>query len=195
LIELPLPIETPRLLLRECRPGDGAEQYAARLESDAALMSWMPFARAEKPSLEQCEANCRAAHAKFLLREDVRIMAFERGSGKFVVSTGLHRMSWDHGIFEIGYWVRTPYAGKGYVTEAVNALTRYAFGQLGARRVSIFCNAENPRSAAIPQRLGFRLEGRLANHDRYADASIACRDELAFARTDLDGLPDLDVSW
>ena len=195
LIDLPLPILTPRLLIRDPRPGDGASLLSARLESDGELRPWMPFARGEKPTLEDCEANCRQAHAQFVLREDLRLSAFDRATGEFVVSSGLHRFDLEKGIFEIGYWVRSSRAGQGYVTETVNALTRYAFDRLGARRVSIVCNVENRKSRAVPERLGFRAEATLANVDRHSDGSIACRDEVIYARFDTAGLPALDVSW
>lgn len=195
LLDLPVPIQTPRLTIRECRPGDGPSLLAARLESDTDLRPWMPFARLGAPTLEDCELSVRQAYARFILREDLRLTAFDRVSGDFVLSTGLHRMDWSRRIFEIGYWVRSSRAGQGYVTEAVNALTRYAFDALAATRVSIHCNVENRRSRAVPKRLGFRQEAVLANVDRYAGESIACRDEAIYARVDLAGLPELAVSW
>jgi RimJ/RimL family protein N-acetyltransferase len=195
LIDLPLPLFTPRLKIRDCQSGDGPELLAARLESDSELRPWMPFARGPRPTLQECEASCRQAHARFILREDLRLSVFDRTTGAFVASTGLHRFDWKKGIFEIGYWVRTSRAGQGVVTEAVNAVTRYAFQQLGAKRVSIHCNAENLKSRAVAERLGFNAEARLSNIDRYADDSIACRDEIIYARCSPDGLPDLEVSW
>jgi len=195
LVDLPLPILTPRLLIRDPRPGDGAELFAARKESDAELRPWMPFARGAAPTLEECEANVREAHAHFILRQDLRLVILDRSTGTLIASSGLHRFDFGRGIFEIGYWARSTMTGRGYVTEAVNAITRYAFEVLNARRVTIQCNPENRRSRAVAERLGFPLEARLANADQHADESIANRDHLVFARCDPDGLPPLDVRW
>ncbi len=194
LIDLPLPIQTPRLLIRNCLPGDGQKLLEARKESDRDLHPWMPFARTEA-TLDDCEASCRQAFAKFILREDIRLSAFDRKTGEFIVSTGLHRFHWERGIFEIGYWVRSSRAGQGYVTEAVNAVTQYAFRQLRAKRVAIFCNTENQRSSAVAERLGFRKEARLAMVDKYASEEIDSRDEFVYARTAPEGMPALEVSW
>jgi ribosomal-protein-serine acetyltransferase len=193
LVELPMPIQTPRLLLRPLRPGDGTELNAALLESLAELKPWMPFAQSA-PTLADSEENVRRSCAQWALREDLRVGAFERQSGRMVANSGLHRMKWQVPSFEIGYWVRTSYAGRGYVTECVHALTLYAFRQLGARRVEIRCDPENSRSVAVIERLGFELEGRLRNDSIAADGA-RLRDTAVYSRLGPDGLPPLEVSW
>jgi ribosomal-protein-serine acetyltransferase len=60
--------------------------------------------------------------------------------------------------------VRTPMAGRGYVSEAVARLTRLLFDELDARRVEIRCDDRNDRSARVAERLGYQLEGIL-RHD------------------------------
>ncbi len=194
LLDLPFPIVTPRLSIRPAAPGDGPALYAAVAESIAGLRLWMPWARGEI-NVETCELNCREAYVRFLSREDLRLYCFDRATGDFVAGSGLHRIDWEHRIFEIGYWVRSSRAGAGYVSEAVNAIARYAFGPLDAKRVSIHCNASNAKSRAVAERLGFALEGVHRNDDRAAAAEIQCRDHAIYARTSPEGLPRLDASW
>lgn len=193
LIDIPMPIRTPRLLIRPPVAGDGAEINAATLDSLEELRVWMAWAQ-KAPSVEESEESVREAEAKWKLRQDLRLSIYERTTGRFVGGTGLHRFWWEIPSFEIGYWVRTPDAGKGYITEAAHALTLYCFRQFGAKRVEIVCNASNERSSAVPKRLGFDLEGRLRNADPYPNPGIT-RDKLIFARVDETGLPPLDVSW
>lgn len=189
---IPVPILTPRLQLRDPRPGDGAAQNAAVLESFAALHLWMPWARTP-PTLDESEDYVRRCAAAWLLRTELPMLGFDRATGALALSTGLHRIDWDVPSFEIGYWVRTSHAGRGLVTEAVNALTRHAFAALGARRVEIRCDLQNTRSVAIMDRLGFTHEGVLRHECRAPDGRL--RDTLVTARLDADGLPDLDVTW
>lgn len=194
LLDLPFPILTPRLLIRPAASGDGRALYAAEAESIHQLRPWMPWARSEI-SVEISEQGCREAHGRFLMREDIRLCLFDRFSSELVGGSGLHRIDWDHRCFEIGYWVRNSRAGLGYISEAVNAVARYAFVRLEARRVSIHCNASNVKSRAVAERLGFPLEGVLLNNDRFSAPEIVCRDHAIYARTSLDGLPPLDVAW
>lgn len=195
LYEVPVPILTPRLLLRPAQTGDGPALNEALHESVERLRPWMPWARGTLATVEESEENCRQAHAKFILREDLRFHMYGRESGRLVGSTGLHRFNFAGGIFEIGYWVRTSESARGYATEATHALTRYAFSALGARRVQLFCNAENIFSCAIPRRLGFLEEGRLRQYDTYVEPGASCRDSLVFSRISLEGLPALEVTW
>lgn len=195
LVDVPMPIFTPRLMIRPPQAGDGKVMNAAIRESVVELKPWMPWVRKSVPTIEESEEVCRQAQAKFVLRDDMTMFCFDRVSGEFIGSTGLHRFNLEHGIFEIGYWIRSSRSGKGYVTEATNALTRFCFGALGARRVQLFCNASNLKSVAIPESLGFEKEGRLREYDSYAASEVPSRDTLLFARISLDGLPALDVSW
>jgi RimJ/RimL family protein N-acetyltransferase len=65
--------------------------------------------------------------------------------------------------FEIGYWCRKGFTGRGYITEAVRGLTVFAFEILKANRVEIRCDQRNVRSRKVAERLGFKLEGILRN--------------------------------
>ncbi|NNN05369.1 MAG: GNAT family N-acetyltransferase [Elusimicrobia bacterium] len=194
LLDLRFPILTPRLLIRPAAPGDGPALYAAKVESLVELRRWMPWARVEM-SVEESEQSCREAYLRCLAREDLRLYLFDRETRALVGGSGLHRIDWEQRIFEIGYWVRKTRVGAGYVTEAVNAIARYAFGPLEAKRVSIHCNASNLKSRAVAERLGFPLEGVLHNDDRAAGPEVSCRDHAIYARTSSEGLPPLDVSW
>ena len=192
LLDLPMPIVTPRLLLRPPAPGDGKALNQALLESWDALSAEMTWA-AEKPTIEQSEENVRRACAKWILREDLRITIHDPTTHEFLGSTGFHRIDWDVPSMEIGFWLKTAHVGKGIATESTAALTTYAFKALRARRVEIRCDAENRKSAAVAERLSFRLEARLKHDSIKADGSL--RDTLIYVRHDLNGLPDIPIGW
>ncbi|MBS0435608.1 MAG: GNAT family N-acetyltransferase [Proteobacteria bacterium] len=164
LIEVPERIETERLILRCPRPGDGPTVNEAERETRAELRPWMPWAHTEK-TLDDSEAYCRRMQARYLLREDLAMFIFERDvmgrEGRFLGGTGLHRIDWSLRGFEIGYWRRTGCGAQGYVTEAVRALTRFAFDQLAARRVEIRTDDANSASWKLAERAGFTLEALL----------------------------------
>ena len=108
----------------------------------------------------------RRAHADFMSRTDLMLLLFVKGTNTMVGASGLHRIDWRVPKFEIGYWLRTSYAGKGYMTEAVAAIDIFAFDTLGAHRVEIRCDERNTRSAAVARRCGYELEGILCNNSR-----------------------------
>jgi RimJ/RimL family protein N-acetyltransferase len=161
---VPSLVETDRLILRMPRGDDAQALNAAVCESLDVLCAFMPWAQTA-PSLARSEADCRRMQARFLLREDLAMFMFERGTdgseGAFIGGTGLHRIDWTVRRFEIGYWCRRSRQGRGYVTEAVVALTRMAFDVLGARRVEVRMDETNEPSARVARRAGFVCEGLL----------------------------------
>lgn len=81
--------------------------------------------------------------------------------GDLIGSTGFNRLDWNAKVCEIGYWIDHRHEGKGVITKACKAMIAYAFDELEMNRVEIRCSTENVRSAAVPERLGFKLEGTL----------------------------------
>jgi len=179
--EFPFEFETERLTIRGPLPGDGVEMRTAVSESQAELKEWMPWAMKVGP-VEEYEARIREKHLEFLARKDLQLLLFLKGSNTLVGSSGLHRINWDIPKVEIGYWVRTSFARKGYITEAVVGIIDFSFNQIGAKRIEIRCDAKNSRSAAIPQRLGFIYEGTL-QHEAVDRVSGELRDTMIFAKT------------
>ena len=175
----PHQLETERLILRPPRPGDGRLINDAIHESFSELHRWMPWARA-MPSIEESESFARDAWARYRARDDYPIILIDRKSGALIGASGLHPRDWSVPKFEIGYWARTSWAGRGYITEAVHALVDFAFEGLHAQRLIIRCDAENRRSAAVAERAGFHLEARL-HHDARDNQGDLC-DMLLYAR-------------
>ncbi len=161
------------------------EAFAALNESLAELQEYMPWAKSDNDRSDT-ELSIRRAVAAFVLREDLRYHMFDRRSGRFVGSTGLHRIKWSVPRFEIGYWVRTSATGKGFAKDAVRALTRTAFEQLGAKRVEIRCDDRNAASAAVAQACGYRFDGLLENFTVGTDGTA--RDERVYSLIDLSSL-------
>ncbi len=196
LIDVPIPIVTDRLILRAPRAGDGAKLHDAKAASFNELARWMPWAR-ELGSVEDSEEVAREACAKFIRREDLMLLGFERlkngEEGDLIVSTGLHRMDWNLRIFEIGYWVRSPNAGNGYATETTNALLFYAFNALAASKVRICHAGGNDASRRVIEKLGFEKEGVLKRDAILPDGTIT--DHHWYARFDDKNLPELKVTW
>jgi ribosomal-protein-serine acetyltransferase len=177
--DFPEQFESERLLIRAPLPGDGTDVHAAIAESLDELRPWMPWAHLDQ-SIEDVEANIRQARAEFLARHDLRFHLYLRDGGEFVGSSGLHRIDWTVPRFEIGYWIRTGMAGRGFATEATRCIADFAFDELGAERVEIWCDAANERSAAVAKRAGFTFEARLIRNRR--DTAGSLTDSLCFAR-------------
>lgn len=183
MMDIPDTIESKRLILRSPRFNDGQQLNEAMLESMNELKPWMIFAQ-HKQSIEETEEYVRSSYVQFMERSNLPFLLFLKDTEQLIGATGLHRIKWEIPRFEIGYWIRTSMQGQGYVTEAVQTLTQYAFDTLGAKRVEIRCDALNERSRKVAIRAGYQLEAQLRNYTRNVRGELA--DELVFAMTDTD---------
>lgn len=154
LLDVPPEILTERLAIRAPEPGTGAALNEAVAESLDSLRPWMPWAQ-RLPTVEEHEALVRTWAADFVTRRELNVQLWCRDTGALVGVAGLVRIDWRVRRFEIGYWCRDAFVGRGLVTEAVRALTRLGFEQLGALRMEIRCDTRNRRSAAVAERAGY----------------------------------------
>jgi ribosomal-protein-serine acetyltransferase len=198
MLNFPLPITTPRLLLRQpILKSDALEYSQGVTESINELKPWMLWALHHQ-EVEQAENYIRECHINWISKNNNNIglplWIIDKTTGAFVGHIVMWNINWDIPRFEIGFWACTSYARRGYITEAVNALTRYCFLQLKAKRIEIRCETKNIRSQLVPQRLEFQLDGVLRNN-AIAVSDGKLTDTLVFSRVDLKNMPELEVEW
>jgi ribosomal-protein-serine acetyltransferase len=85
-------------------------------------------------------------------------------------------VDWQNRWTALSYWLDAAHQGQGIMTTCCRALIVHAFKAWKLNRVTIECATENARSRAIPERLGFKLEGIIRGaeklHDHYADHAV-----------------------
>ena len=81
------------------------------------------------------------------------------GDGELVGSIGLRFTADNPGLGDVGYWVAAEARGRGVATTATRALSDWALGDLGLRRVELYADVGNAASLAVAERAGFELEG------------------------------------
>ena len=171
LLDVPSQLVTERLILRAPnRTGDGSIVNQAIRDSYYELRAWLPFAQ-KLPAVEETEINLRKAHINFLKRESFRFLIFQKATNEFIGTASLQGIDWTIPKCEIGYWINTKFSGNGYMTEEVKALTDFGLNEIEFKRIEIRCESTNLKSRAIPEKLGYELEGILRNDDLSADGS------------------------
>ncbi len=79
---------------------------------------------------------------------------------------------------EIGYWLAEPFWGQGIVTQALEAVTKYAISQFNLKRIYALPYEWNPASFRVLEKAGYRLETRMRNSAIKNDKVI---DQLLYA--------------
>lgn len=152
------PIYTPRLVLRCWKPADAPLLKEALDSSLAHLHRFAVWSRNEPSSLEAIEARLAGFAADFREGRDFIYGIFNRDESQVLGGTGLHPLNGPQDK-EIGYWLRESATGQGLITESTAALTTVAFATWPLETVTIVCDPDNRRSAAVPGRLGFACKG------------------------------------
>jgi ribosomal-protein-serine acetyltransferase len=120
------------------------------------LRRWLPWLDGIRV-VEDTRSFIRATLAQTRDNRGFQAAIVSRGTVTGVV--GHHQIDWRNRATAIGYWLGEEHQGQGLVTAACRRLVDHGFGVMGLHRVEIRCAVENHRSRAVPQRLGFGLEG------------------------------------
>ncbi len=192
-----MPITTDRLIIRPIQVEDGKIINDAVLESFAQLNYFMDWVK-EKPSLAESNEYSALATENWISKKNdepyLQLVILDKTTKQLIGAASYHHYNWAIPSVEAGYWIRTSQSGKGLMTEAMNAITQYAFKQLKVKRITITCDPDNIKSKKIPERLGYTLEGTLKNH-RIKSNNGEVGNTLVYARYDLAGIPPFNASW
>ena len=154
-------------VVRPLEEGDAEQLHSLVAANREYLAEWLPWAAAER-TVEMSREFVRVSQQQ--LAEDNGFQAAIVEDGAVAGVIGFHRVDWLNRATSLGYWIAASSQGRGTVTEAVRALTTYAFETWGLNRVEIRAAIGNTRSAAIPLRLGYVHEGVLRQSERHGES-------------------------
>ena len=102
-------------------------------------------------------------------------------------------VDWSNRWTALSYWLDEAHQGQGIMTACCRALIAHGFQAWKLNRITIECAAENTRSRAIPERLGFQFEGIVRGvewlHDHFADHAV-----YGLLRADCQFVPQVNSS-
>ncbi len=149
-----LVLSTPRTTLRALEPADvpGVQEAGA----DPITQTWLPLPNPYTERDASLWVGELAPDAQATGRGLVRAIDVQ---GRFAGSIDFKRTDWVAGVAEIGY-LSSPWArAQGYMTEAVDALARWALADLGFHRVELRIATQNAASQRVAEKAGFHREG------------------------------------
>ena len=155
-------IKTKRLLLRPATQGD--LPFVLNLFSRSETNRYSAYADISTPE------EAKRLFDAFLAPGSpthFRLIADLRGTGEAIGTLGLHSYSETNRRAELGYDLLREHWGKGYTTEAVEGLLRYAFEELKLNRVEATTDPENAASVRVLEKTGFTREGVLRQRHYY----------------------------
>lgn len=150
------PVRTERLLLRPATPADSAPVW--RYRQQEPVSRWLTRAPST-PADFRAHFESAEALAKTVVVErdgtvigDLMVAVGDAWAQEEVKDRARGRQA------ELGWVLDPDHAGHGYATEAVRALLRICFTDLGLRRIEAGCFAANEPSWRLMERVGMRRE-------------------------------------
>jgi RimJ/RimL family protein N-acetyltransferase len=152
----PQRVDLGDIVARRWQPDDLIARFEAVTMSYPALHPWMEWA-AEPITLDQQRAYGETAAVSWPDPDGSCTYGIFDPGGAVLGAVGIHD-NLGPGALEIGYWYHIDHVGRGIITRSTGALTDIALALPGVDRVEIHCDKANVRSAAVPRRLGYRLD-------------------------------------
>jgi len=154
-------ITTPRLRLRWITPEDVPALFA--IFGDPVVCRY--WSRPTLPDVPAARELQREIERHFTDRSLFQWGIADRNTDRMVGTCTLASLSVTHRRAEIGYALARSVWGKGFVTEALPTLLKFAFETLGLHRIEADVDPRNAPSIRVLDRLGFQREGHL--RERY----------------------------
>lgn len=151
------PLATERLILRPLVPEDAEAMH--RLVNDWEVtrnLSVVPFPYPRELADEYIESTRRS-----LTEGTSYALAITGREGEHEIMVGVVGLRIDAAkrTGRLGYWVGRRFWGHGVATEAASRLARWALANLDLDRLEAGVITDNPASAAVLRRVGFRQVG------------------------------------
>lgn len=173
--DLPLTLHTARLLLRPLQPDDAPAifQVYAQDPEVTRYLTWSPH-----PDVEQTKTIVNMIMAN--------TAAGKQGTWVITDATddallGMITLRLDGFKADIGYCLGRSGWGKGYMTEALQAVIDAAWTLPTLYRVWAVCDVGNPASARVMAKAGMVYEGILHCWTIHPNVSAEPRDVLCYA--------------
>lgn len=146
-------LETARLILRPWREGDASALFRSAHDPELGeSCGWLPHPTVEHSQRILSEVLCKPECYAIVVKRH-RSLDCPVGSIALLLD-GASTLGVGTREAEIGYWLARPFWGNGYMPEAVDALMRHAFADLGLNAVWSGWYEGNERSRRVQEKLG-----------------------------------------
>jgi len=149
-------LETRRLILRPLVAGDAPTiaRLAGRREIADTTLS-IPHPCSEQQAQEWIALRAAQGNPAKQIAFGITIKA----DGQLIGAAGLGDIDTEHCLAEMGFWIGVEWWGKGFATEAAQAVLRHGFEELKLNRICAHHMVRNPASGRVLEKIGMRREG------------------------------------
>ncbi len=143
--------------VRRLEPSDAASLFQVVSESLTELNDRFPWCKLDY-ALNDAVSWISYTQTAWLTRTEFPLGIFSAATGQVIGGTGISQINKPSRIGNIGYWVGTPYVGRGIARFAARQAALLGFGELGLTRLEIVALTHNTASQRVAQAIGATRE-------------------------------------
>ena len=153
-------VETERLVLR-CYSGADAPGILELVHKnrDRLVQNFAPMAKGLS-KVEEARSFADDRVEQWKARKAFCYGIWRRASVRQIGQLQIKNVVWDVPAAELSYFIDGASQLQGFASEAISAIVRIAFQEVGFQRISVRVIPSNKESTALAKKLGFRHEGR-----------------------------------
>ena len=165
-------LKTERLVLRDYKKGDESTlRKAVDNLKVSRYLAAVPHPYSKKDA-DWFVGHC-IEESKKKPRENYELAISILDKDAVLGCVGLTKVNEFNGTATMGYWLAEDHWRNGYMFEAAREIIRFAFEDLGLRRINIEAFVGNEASNCLIKKLGFRFEGtQLKSHKIKATGKV-----------------------
>lgn len=165
-------LETERLLLRKARLSDARDVFAYSKDPEVARYVLWDAHR----DIQESKGYLRYLIRQYRLGKASSYVIEEKATSRVIGTIGFMWIQPEYASAEVGYSLARDKWNQGYMTEALRAVLKYGFEQMGLNRIEAQHDVRNPASGTVMNHVGMVKEGtlrsRMVNKGKFVDVDL-----------------------
>lgn len=157
-------LETKNLILRRFKESDAQGVYDSFINQD----DYLYYFHQEKRSLEEEKKSLKGIDEKYKDNSYYNWVIVLKESNTIIGRANLMVEEYNECV-EINYAIDDRYSRKGYMSEALNEIIRFAFEEMEVNRFESCCVIENIASKRVMEKCNMKEEGILRKYVKLKD--------------------------
>lgn len=151
-------LETERLILRRLKVSDAEAMFRnwAGNPEAAKYMTWQPHS--DVADSQEYTQHCVESYRSLSYYHWAIV---PRNFGELIGTIGVEKQSEDIQTVHIGYCIGELWWNNSYTSEALAAIIKFLFEEVGANRIEACHDARNGASGAVMRKCGMQYEGKM----------------------------------
>lgn len=167
-----IPVDN-EIVLKQLSFSSAAAIFQSIENSRQYLNQWLPFVNLTKSQKDTEKFIHAVNYAPYNKKEKVFEIWYQN---EFAGLLGLKDINENYRKLELGYWLDEKMQNRGIMLRSCQQIIKHIFGTMQMNRIVIKVAVGNPKSSAIPKKLGFHYEGiereGEALHGKFVDLEI-----------------------